>query len=62
VELSAAACRAYNNWMHDFCAVAPERLYRVAPVPLHDVGAAIAEMRRVVKQQGVKAVLVLQSL
>jgi len=58
VELSAAACRAYNNWMHDFCAAAPDRLYSVAPVPLYDVDAAIVEMRRVVKQHGVKAVLV----
>jgi len=48
-ELSSAACRAYNNWMRDFCAAAPRRLYSVAPVPLHDVSASIAEMRRVVK-------------
>ena len=44
--------------MADFCRVAPDRLYSVAPVPLHDVAAAIAEMRRVVKEQGVRAVLV----
>jgi predicted TIM-barrel fold metal-dependent hydrolase len=57
-ELSAAGCRAYNNWMADFCRVAPARLYSVAPVPLNDVAFAIAEMRRVVKDHGVKAVLV----
>jgi uncharacterized protein len=57
-EVSAAGCRAYNNWMADFCKVAPTRLYNVAPVPLHDVDLAIAEMRRVVKEHGVKAVLV----
>ena len=57
-ELSAAACRAYNNWMADFCRVAPDRLYSVAPVPLHDVEAAIVEMRRVVKEHSVKSVLV----
>jgi predicted TIM-barrel fold metal-dependent hydrolase len=57
-ELSAAGCRAYNNWMGDFCRVAPGRLYSVAPVPLHDVELALAEMRRVVKQHGVKAILV----
>jgi uncharacterized protein len=57
-ELSAAACRAYNNWMADFCSVASDRLYSVAPVPLHDVEAAIMEMRRVVKEHGVKSVLV----
>lgn len=44
--------------MADFCRVAPGRLYSVAPVPLHDVDLASAEMRLVVKQHGVKAVLV----
>jgi predicted TIM-barrel fold metal-dependent hydrolase len=57
-EVSAVGCRAYNNWMADFCRVAPDRLYSVAPVPLHDVAMAIAEMQRVVKNHGVKAVLV----
>jgi uncharacterized protein len=57
-ELGAAACRAYNNWMKDFCAIAPNRLHSVAPVPLHDVNGAIAEMRRVVVELGVKAILV----
>ena len=55
---SAAGCRAYNNWMADFCCVAPGRLLNVAPVPLNDVTMAITEMRRVVKEHGVKAVLV----
>ena len=57
-EVSAAGCRAYNNWMADFCSVAPDRLLSVAPVPLVDVEMAIAEMRRVVREHGVKAVLV----
>ncbi|MGH7840647.1 MAG: amidohydrolase family protein [Candidatus Binataceae bacterium] len=56
--VSAAGCRAYNNWMADFCRVAPARLLSVAPVPLLDVDLAVAEMRRVVKEHGVKAVLV----
>lgn len=56
--VSAAGCRAYNNWMADFCRVAPDRLFNVAPVPLNNVEMATTEMRRVVKEQGVKAVLV----
>jgi len=56
--VSAAGCRAYNNWMADFCRVAPARLLNVAPVPLVDIDLAIAEMRRVVKEHGVRAVLV----
>ncbi len=58
VELSIAACRAYNNWMADFCRPYPGRLYSIAPVPLFDVEAAIAEMRRVVREHGVRAVAV----
>ena len=57
-QLAVAACRAYNNWMADFCRPYPDRLYNVAPVPLIDVDAAIAEMRRVVKEQGVKSVAI----
>ncbi|MBF6570580.1 MAG: amidohydrolase [Candidatus Binataceae bacterium] len=57
-KLAAAACRGYNNWMADFCRPYPDRLFNAAPVPLQDVGEAIVEMRRVVKEHGVKAVLV----
>ena len=60
-ELSAAGCRAYNDWMADFCHVAPARLRSVAPVPLNDVELALAEMRREVNKHGVKAVVVLGS-
>jgi predicted TIM-barrel fold metal-dependent hydrolase len=57
-QLSAAACRAYNNWMADFCAADPKRLFSIAPLPLGDINAAISEMRRVVTNQGVKAIMV----
>ena len=46
-EVAAETCRAYNNWMSDFCRVNPERLYGMAIVPLQDVDLAIAEARRV---------------
>lgn len=55
-DLTIAACRAYNNWMADFCRPYRHRLYSVAPVPMLDVDAAIAEMRRVVREHGVRAV------
>ena len=57
-QLASAACRAYNNWMADFCRPYPDRLYNVAPVPLVDVGEAIKEMRRVVIKHGVKAIAI----
>src|SRR5262249_34202080 len=57
-KLQAAACRAYSNWMADFCRAYPRRLYGVAPMPLLDVDAAVLEIRRVVKELGYKAVFV----
>ncbi|HXY91323.1 MAG TPA: amidohydrolase family protein, partial [Acidimicrobiia bacterium] len=56
-ELFGAACRAYNNWLHDYCEAAPTRLYGVGMVPLQDLDAAAAEMRRGVEQLGFKAVM-----
>jgi hypothetical protein len=37
-RLAAAACRAYNNWMADFCRPHPKRLYGVAPMPIQGRG------------------------
>ena len=56
--VAAAACRAYNNWLADFCKAYPQRFYGVAPLPLQDVDEAITEMRRVVKELGMRAVFV----
>lgn len=55
-DLAAAACRAYNNWMADFCKPYPKRLYGVAPMPVQDIPTAVREMRRVVKELNFKAV------
>lgn len=57
-QLFGAACRAYNNWLHDYCAAAPSRLYGVATVPLQDIDAAITEMRRCIEQLDFKAVMI----
>lgn len=47
--LAAALCRAYNNWLVDFCKPYPERLFPVAHIPVHDVGDAVVEMKRTAK-------------
>ena len=57
-QLAAAACRAYSNWLADFCKPSPKRLYGVAPMPLQSVDEAIREMRRVVKELNFKAVFI----
>jgi uncharacterized protein len=53
--LAAAIARAYNDWMHDYCAVSP-RLLGAGLLAPHDVEAAVAETRRVVTELGFKTV------
>lgn len=45
-KFSTALCRAYNDWMHDFCAADRRRLKAAACLPLHDPADAIAEAKR----------------
>ena len=45
--IAAANARAYNDWMADFTAVDPDRLYGMAVCPLQDVGEAVTEIERV---------------
>lgn len=46
-ELSAAYCRAYNNWLLDYCSVNPDRLIAAAHINLRDVNLAVAELNRI---------------
>ena len=57
-EVAAASCRAYNDWIADFCKPYPERLFAVAPLPLQSVEGALAEMRRAVEKLGFRAVFI----
>jgi predicted TIM-barrel fold metal-dependent hydrolase len=54
--LAAAICRAYNDWMGEFVAAHPDRLYGAAQVSPHDVDSAVTEVRRCVERFGFKAV------
>ena len=56
VKVAAANCRAYNNWVFDFCSEAPTRLIPVAHIPMGDVDEAIKEMKRTAAL-GAKAVM-----
>jgi len=46
VDFAVAQCRAYNDWLSDFCAASPARLFGVAIIPQQDPDAAAAELRR----------------
>src|SRR5204862_3049750 len=50
-DLQAAVilARAYNDWVHDYCAPDRRRLYPCAVLPLLSVEGAIEELRRVAK-------------
>lgn len=41
--------RAYNDWVHDYCAPDRNRLFPCAVLPLQSVEASIAELRRIAK-------------
>ena len=51
-ELDAALCRAYNNWLSDYCATSRDRLAGVALLPLQDVDASVTELERCVERFG----------
>jgi predicted TIM-barrel fold metal-dependent hydrolase len=55
--LADATCRAYNDWMADFCSRAPERLFGAAIIPLQDVELAARETERAASL-GLRAVTV----
>jgi predicted TIM-barrel fold metal-dependent hydrolase len=45
-DVVSAACRAYNDWLADFCSQDPSRLKGVAMLNLDDVDEAVAELAR----------------
>lgn len=57
-DLSVALCRAYNNYMADDCRGYGNRLKPIGVLPLQDVDAAIAEMKRCVNELGMIGVAV----
>ena len=54
-ELASAIARGYNDWLHDFCAADPTRMYGAAMVAPHDVDGAVEEVRRCVAEYGFRA-------
>jgi predicted TIM-barrel fold metal-dependent hydrolase len=54
-ELAAAAYRAYNRWLADYCAAYPERLYGVAMLPMQSPEAAAAEIAFAARELGLRA-------
>jgi uncharacterized protein len=55
---AAALCRAYNNWLYDYCGGDRKRLLGVAAIPVQDVNLAIEEAKRAVNELGFKGIFV----
>jgi uncharacterized protein len=51
-EYANALCRAWNDWMADFCKADPKRLRPSALITLHDVDMAVDETRRAITELG----------
>ena len=45
-------CKAWNNWMADFCKADPKRLRPSALITLHDIDMAVDEARRAIGELG----------
>jgi predicted TIM-barrel fold metal-dependent hydrolase len=56
-ELLRASYLAYNDWLADFCAAAPDRLIGIAYLPCEAPEIAIAEVKRAAKR-GLKGCLI----
>jgi len=55
-EVKLAAAIAYNDWLAEFCAHAPDRFFGVAKIPTTSVADAVAELQRA-NDMGLKGAL-----
>lgn len=55
---AVAVCRAYNDWLAEYCAAAPDRLHGAALMPFQDVDAAVREVRRAREELGFVAAMI----
>ncbi|MDE0035128.1 MAG: amidohydrolase family protein [Deltaproteobacteria bacterium] len=51
-EYAMALCRAWNDWIFDFCKENPARMKFAALITLHDVDLAVEEARRAAEELG----------
>ncbi|MGB7948495.1 MAG: amidohydrolase family protein, partial [Candidatus Binatia bacterium] len=55
-KFAAALARAYNDWLYDFCERDPKRLFGAGMISPFDIDAALAEVKRCVKELGFRAI------
>jgi len=57
-DAAVSVARAYNDWLADYCSVAPARLAGAAMVPFQSPQAAVEELRRAHGELGLAAAFV----
>ena len=57
-DLADAIGRAYNDWLADFCALAPDRMYGAAMAMPQNIEATVAEVKRASRELGFKAIYI----
>jgi len=58
--LQEACFRVYNDWILEYCSVAPDRLYGVSCIPTYDIDHGVAELERC-RKAGLPGALVWQA-
>ena len=58
-KLQEVSFRAYNDWLVDYCSVAPNRLVGVAAISMYDIDEAVKELERCARA-GLKGSLIWQ--
>ena len=56
-DVQIALCRAYDDWLADFCSVDRSRLLAIAAPPQREPAAAVAEARRAICELGFRGVM-----
>jgi len=56
--IAEGLCRAYNDWLRDYCAADPKRLVGIGAVPMTDIDQAVVETRRCVRELGFHGVFI----
>ena len=59
-KLQQACFRAYNDWLIDYCKVAPNRLVGIAAIPVYNIDEAVKELERSAKA-GMKGSIIWQA-
>jgi predicted TIM-barrel fold metal-dependent hydrolase len=59
-RLQETCFRVYNDWIIEYCAAAPDRLFGIAMVSTYDIDQAVAELQRC-KRAGLRGAMIWQA-